>query len=151
MGDQDSAVAESNKQLAITFLDGLASGDQAAIRAPLADDAVLVLPRPTFSGTVINSAKNIAEAMAGLQAHYASPQARLSPVAASGSTVFAEWRLTATIADNGAPYDQFYCWVFTCAHGLITEIHEYQDTHYGFEAMGALAKDTLDIFAGPAS
>jgi hypothetical protein len=66
LGDQHSAGAESNKQLAIAFLDGLASGDPAAMRAPLADDAVKVLPRPTFTGTVIGGAQNIADAMDSL-------------------------------------------------------------------------------------
>lgn len=65
--------------------------------------------------------------------------------------MIAEWRLTATILDNDEPYDQFYCWAFTCTGGRITEIREYQDTRYGFEAMGALAKGTLDSLADPAS
>lgn len=151
MDDRNSATTQSNKQLAIAFLDGLTSGDRAALRAPLADDTVLLLPRPTFAGTTISGAQNIAAAMAELATHYASARSQLGPVLASGTTVIAEWRLTATIIDNGAPYDQFYCWAFTCTDGRITEIREYQDTRYGFAMMGALAKDTLDSLAGPAS
>jgi uncharacterized protein len=151
MGDQHSAVAELNKQLAIAFLDGLAAGDPAAVQATLAHDAVLLLPRPTFNGTVISGAQNIGAAMGELQTHYTSPRSWLGPVVASDTAVLAEWRLTATIVDNGGTYDQFYCWAFTCADGRITEIHEYQDTRYGFDAMGMLAQDTLDTLAGPPS
>lgn len=75
----------------------------------------------------------------------------LGPVVASEATVMAEWRLRATGIATGGAYDQFYVWAFTCADGGITELREYHDTRYGFEVMGALAKDTLDTHVGPSS
>ncbi|RAV03913.1 nuclear transport factor 2 family protein [Mycolicibacter senuensis] len=144
MADVGSSVAESNSRLATEFLDALGSGDAARMRATLSDDAVLLLPRPTFSGTAISGADAIAGSMAELGAHYASPEATLGPIVASATTVIAEWRLAATIIATGGPYDQFYVWAFTIADGRITELREYQDTRYGFEVMGAFAQDTLD-------
>jgi ketosteroid isomerase-like protein len=151
MDNKPEAVAESNKRLAIAFLGALGSGDAAAMRATLADDAALLLPRPTFTGTEIRGAEAIAALMAELGAHYASPEGILGPIVASETTVMAEWRLKATIIASAAPYDQFYVWAFTCANGRITELREYQDTRYGFEVMGALAQDTLDTHLGSSS
>jgi ketosteroid isomerase-like protein len=151
VNDKPEAVAESNQRLAIAFLDALGSGDAAAMRATLADDAALLLPRPTFTGTEIRGAEAIATSMAELGAHYASPEGILGPIVASATTVIAEWRLKATIIASGAPYDQFYVWALTCANGRITELREYQDTRYGFEVMGALSQDTLDTHVRPSS
>lgn len=147
--DRHPAVADSNQRLAVEFLNALAVGDAAGMRATLADDAVLLLPRPTFSGTAITSADAIAGSMAELGAHYASPEATLGPIVASETTVIAEWRLTAKIIATGGDYDQFYVWAFTLADGRITELREYQDTRYGFEVMGAFAQDTLDAHVSP--
>ncbi|MBZ4521861.1 hypothetical protein [Mycobacterium avium] len=69
MDKPSSVIAQSNKQLAVAFLDGLTTGDKAALRMPLAEDAVLVLPRPTFTGTVIAGANDIAAAVSQLSAH----------------------------------------------------------------------------------
>lgn len=121
------------------------------MRAELADDAVLVLPRPTFAGTAISGADAIAASMAELGAHYASPEAMLGPIVASETTVIAEWRLRATIIATGGSYDQFYVWAFTCSNGRIAELRECNDTRYGFEVMGALAQDTLDAHLAPPS
>jgi ketosteroid isomerase-like protein len=151
MDDNPEAVAESNKRLAIAFLNALGSGDAVAMRATLSDDAALLLPRPTFTGTAISGADAIAASMAELGAHYASPEGILGPIVASEATVMAEWRLKATIIASAAPYDQFYVWAFTCANGRITELREYHDTRYGFEVMGALAQDTLDTHVRPSS
>lgn len=151
MDDNHSSVAESNKRLAVEFLDALGAADGARMHATLAADAVLLLPRPTFTGTAISGADAIAGSMAELGAHYASPRATLGPIVASETTVIAEWRLTATIIATGGSYDQFYVWAFTFADGRISELREYQDTRYGFEVMGAFAQDTLDAHVSPSS
>jgi ketosteroid isomerase-like protein len=140
----DADTAETNKRLALTFLDALASGDAAGIRATLADNAEMLLPRPTFTGTAIRGADAISSAMAELGEHYDAPVATVSAIVVSETTAMAEWRLQATIRATDSPYDQFYVWAFTCADGRIRELREYQDTRYGFEVMGAMAQDTLD-------
>jgi ketosteroid isomerase-like protein len=152
MTNTDAAdVPETNKRLALEFLDALASGDGSGMRATLADDAEMLLPRPTFTGTAISGADAISLAMAELGEHYESPEATVGSIVASETTVMAEWRLQATIRATGGPYDQFYVWAFTCTDGRIAELREYQDTRYGFEVMGALAQDTLDAHLAPSS
>jgi ketosteroid isomerase-like protein len=144
-----AAIAETNERLALAFLDALASGDAAGMRATLADGAAMLLPRPTFTGTAISGADAISGAMAELGKHYDSPVASVGSIVASDTTVIAEWRLRATIRATGGPYDQFYVWAFTCSGGRIAELREYQDTRYGFEVMGAIAQETLDAHLAP--
>jgi uncharacterized protein len=147
MAHDTTAAAEANKRVALAFLDSLLSGDAASVRATLADDAVLVLPRPTLAGTTMRGADNLAAALAKLGSQYASPQPILGAVVASERHVIAEWQLKGTVVASGTPYDQYYCWAFDLENGRIVQIREYQDTKYGFEVMGATAKSTLDAHA----
>jgi uncharacterized protein len=143
----DATAAGTNEEVARAFLEAILKGDPATIRATLHDDAVLVLPRPTLSGTTIRGGDNLADALADLGTQYASTTPTLGALVASDRHVIAEWRLTGTIVATGGPYDQYYVWVFDLADGLITEIREYQDTKYGYEVMAANAQGTLDAHA----
>ncbi|MGX1675539.1 nuclear transport factor 2 family protein [Streptomyces sp. NPDC055400] len=139
----DNARADAAKKVALAFLASLVSCDPDAVRATLSPDAVLVLPRPAYAGTTIQGADNLAEAIAELGRQYESPQPSLGAVVASDHQVIAEWRLQATIAATGQPYDQHYCWAFDLVDGRITEIREYLDTKYGLSVMGETARPTL--------
>ena len=37
-------------------------------------------------------------------------------------------RITATALATGRPYDNQYCWIYTCADGVIVHMEEYTDT-----------------------
>jgi uncharacterized protein len=147
MSADATATARRNEEVARAFLDALTGGDPAEIRATLADDAVLVLPRPTLAGTTIRGGDNLAAALADLGSQYESPVPTTGVLVASGRHVIAEWRLQGRVASTRGPYDQYYCWAFDLEDGRITEIREYQDTRYGFEVMGAGAQPTLDAHA----
>lgn len=143
--------ADAAKQVALAFLASLVSRDPAAVRATLAPDAVLVLPRPTCAGTTIKGADNLAEAIAELGSQYESPEPSLGAVLASDRQVIAEWRLQGRIAATGQPYDQHYCWAFDLIDGRIAEIREYMDTKYGLEVMSETARPTLQSHASAAA
>src|SRR5579872_4715757 len=98
---------EDGERLARRFLDGILAGDAGVIRETLADHAVLVLPRPTMSASTIAGAANLAEALARLRARYLSPSAEYGTMLANAHAAAVEWRLTATLASDGAQYDQF--------------------------------------------
>ena len=134
----------SAEQVTRRFLDGILAGDEGVIRSTLGDDAVLVLPRPSLSGTTIAGGDNLARALVELRSRYASPTAEYGIVLGSGDAAAAEWRLSATLAASGAEYDQFYGWFFVLRDGLIAEVREYIDTGYGQRMSDAAAAGVLE-------
>ncbi|WP_404478838.1 nuclear transport factor 2 family protein [Novosphingobium sp. BL-52-GroH] len=61
-------------------------------------------------------------------------------------TGVAEWRLCADLV-HGGDYDQYYCWTFDLADGLITEIREYIDTVYGMSKNGPVGQPAIERHA----
>lgn len=135
--NQSNAAAKSEAAIR-AFLDGTLAGDKARVRSGLHPDVVFRLPRPTMLAKTVNGAANLADFMVDLlNAAYTDAHATYGVVVCNESGGVAEWRLQATLR-SGGPYDQFYCWVFKCADGLITDIHEYIDTHYGMSVNAAV-------------
>ena len=56
LGQASADATPGAERVARALLDGVLAGDALAIRATLADDAVLVLPRPTCAGNVVKGA-----------------------------------------------------------------------------------------------
>jgi ketosteroid isomerase-like protein len=131
-GTQQATEAGSlGERVARAFLDGIIAGDETAIRETLADNAVLVLPRPTAEGATIAGGANLAAALVGIGARYAAQKATYGTVLGDEQSAAVEWRLQATLRATGADYDQFYSWFFDLAGGKIVEVREYLDTVYG--------------------
>ncbi len=132
-----------SERLARAFLDAMVVGDAAAMEATLAEDAAMVLPRPTMSGRAFAGRENLLTALVGLNARYESPRAEYGTVLAGPDAVAVEWCLTASLVSNGAPYEQFYGWFFDIRDGRITEIREYMDTEYGLRMSDAASSGVL--------
>ncbi len=137
------AIVSSAEQAARAYLDAATVADESAMRAALAEDAVLVLPRPSSSGLTIKGGANIAAFVAGLGKRYVGSVARYGAVVANETTAAVEWRRTAKLAENGADYDQYYCWIFEVVDGKIVELREYTDTDYGRRNVDSIASEVL--------
>jgi len=145
--DPSSAAAKSEAAIR-TFLDGTLAGDKALVQSGLHPEVVFRLPRPTMIAKTVNGAANLADFMVDLLgAAYTDAHATYGVVVCNESGGVAEWRLQATLRRNGGPYDQYYCWVFKCVDGLITDIHEYIDTHYGMSQNAAMGGDAIAAHA----
>jgi len=53
-----------------------------------------------------------------------------------GENAAVQQRLTATTKAKGLPYDNQYCWVYSCEADQITRMEEYTDTLYAARTMG---------------
>lgn len=53
-----------------------------------------------------------------------------------GDTAVVQQRLSATARATGRPYENQYCWVYTCADGKIVGMEEYADTLLAARVMG---------------
>lgn len=145
--ESDDGAAKSEVAIR-AFLDGTLARDKARVQSGLHPDVVFRLPRPTLAAKTISGAANLAAFMVDLNAAaYVDPRATYGVVVCNAGGGVAEWRLQATLRRNGASYDQYYCWVFKCADGLITDIHEYIDTHYGMSVNAAVGGDAIAAHA----
>jgi uncharacterized protein len=53
-----------------------------------------------------------------------------------GNRAVVQQRIIATAKATGLPYDNKYCWIYTCADGKIAAMDEYADTMIAARSMG---------------
>lgn len=133
---------KANERALRNYLDGMLAGDKAMVRRAFHEDVILRLPRPTMADKVVRGADNLTDFVVDLRnAAYDQIEAEYGVVVVDERGGVAEWRLQGSLKAGG-DYDQFYCWVFKFADGLITDIHEYIDTAYGKNAVAAHASQS---------
>ena len=136
-----------NERAVRAFLDGMERQDESLARSGLHENVILRLPRPSFSDRTISGGDNLARFVTELsRAVYVDPQATTDMLLVTEAHAVAEWRLRATLV-HGGDYDQFYCWTFDLADGLITEVREYIDTVYGMTKNGKAGGTAIERHA----
>jgi hypothetical protein len=124
------AQTERTRRLVADFFEARISGDRARLIELLADDVCWQVPACFADRAPPTGRDAIATQLAGRGAGVYDPATfEITPrcIIADGDTAAARHRLTAmTLA--GVPYDNEYCWVFTCRDGRIARLEEYTDT-----------------------
>jgi hypothetical protein len=124
------AQTERTRRLAADFLAARTAGDRARLIELLADDVCWQVPACFADRAPSTGRDAIATQLAARGAGVYDPatfEITARCVIADGETAVVRHRLTAmTLA--GVPYDNEYCWVFTCRDGRIARLEEYTDT-----------------------
>jgi uncharacterized protein len=122
-----------------SYYRALGSGDREAVAALVADDCRWVPPATAPFEPIEGGAEVVAALTGGVirqmfdLSHPFALEVRSTIV--DGDKAVVQQRLTATAKATGRPYDNQYCWVYTCRGGRIVHMEEYADT--------ALAKDVM--------
>lgn len=123
---------ETHRAIVERYFASVQSGDP-EIGALFSDDAVWIAPQSSPLGRRHEGRAAVLELMGngvGLYDLSQPMEIEVDTMAAEGEHVFVEMTLSArTLA--GEPYLNHYVFVFRIRDGLITEIREYFDSHYG--------------------
>ena len=123
-----------------SYYQALTTGDRDGVAALVADDCRWVPPASAPFGPVDGGPEVVAELTGDLIRRVfdlSEPFAlEVRSILVDGDRAVVQQRLTATARDTGKPYDNQYCWVYTCREGRIVHMEEYADTVVAAEAMG---------------
>ena len=129
---------EATRALVSRFLEARAANDAAAIDAVLADDAEWQ-PPPSMGLGPFKGRETVVKALTGGAVgrifDMATLKREVHKLMADGDTAVALQRLTATTV-KGAPYDNEYCWVYTCRDGKIVKLDEFVDSYKAAKVFG---------------
>jgi len=129
-------------------IDAMLVSDSAGLSECLAPDIVMIPPLPSYDRLRLIGRDNVVRGLISMcEAEYTSPRADYLNVVADENTVVIEWIISATIRSSGAPYKNWYCFIFAFEGDLIGEIREYADTAYGERSLGTLPADTITRMA----
>ncbi len=122
------------------YYQALTSGDRDAVATMVADDCRWVPPASApfdpvdgGDGVVAALAGDVVRQMFDLSKPFSL---EVRSMIVDGDRAVVQQRLTATAKETGRPYDNQYCWVYTCRDGQIVHMEEYADTAVAKEAMG---------------
>ena len=122
------------------YYEALASGDREAVGRLVADDCRWEPPasapfEPIDGGSEVVAALTggVIRQMFDLSQTFALD---VRSMIVDGDKAVVQQRLTATAKATGLPYDNQYCWVYTCRDGRIVHMEEYADTALAKEVMG---------------
>ena len=114
------------------YYEALSKGDRSAIGDTLADDVVW---EPPTGGPLepVRRRDALLDALVGPGItelfDFSKPFAlEVRSMIVEGDKAVVQQRLTATAKATGAPYDNQYCWIYTCADGRIAHMEEYANT-----------------------
>jgi ketosteroid isomerase-like protein len=131
---------ESTRTLIEDFYRVLAKGDRNGVVALLAEDCEWIPPATAPFDGVVGGEALAAELVGGVIKRtfdLSKPfHLEVRKVIVDGDTAVVQQRLTATAKETGAPYDNQYCWIYTCRDGRIARMEEYADTLLAARTMG---------------
>ncbi len=121
------------------YLDALIAGDLAAIEDSFAPDATWWLHGTLpLSGTKRGRAEILEFLLsAGSLYQPGTQKFESGDTTAEGDRAVLEWRVCATAAATGKPYDNSYAGVFVVRDGRIVEVREYLDTLHASDTIYA--------------
>ncbi len=130
--------AEETRTLVEAYMASLSQG-RAAIMEHLAEDCEW-FPPASAPIEAITGAEGIAKALGSTVVRdmfdLSQPlSVEVQDMIVADDRAVVRQRITAT-AKNGKPYQNDYCWVYECADGRITRMHEYADTVVAARVMG---------------
>ena len=123
-----------------SYYQALSAGDRDTVSALVADDCRWVPPASAPFEPIDGGDEVVAALMGGVireMFDLSQPFAvEVRSMIVDGDKAVVQQRLTATAKSTGRPYDNQYCWVFTCRNGAIVHMEEYADTALANEIMG---------------
>lgn len=129
---------EATRALVRRFLDARAANDAATIDTLLAEDAEWA-PPPSMGIGPFKGRETVVKALTGGAVgkifDVSTIKRDVHKLIVEGDTAVALQRLTATTA-KGAPYENDYCWVYTCSDGKIVKLDEYVDSFKAAKLFG---------------
>ena len=129
---------EATRTLVTRFLEARAANDAATIDSVLADDAEWA-PPPSMGLRPFKGRETVVKALTGGAVgkilDVATIKRDVHKLVVEGDTAVALQRLTATTA-NGEPYDNEYCWVYSCRDGKIARMDEFVDSFKAAKLFG---------------
>ena len=136
----DVMETSETRRLIESYYEALRSGDRDRVSSLVADDCRWVPPagapfEPIDGGPAVVEALTggVIRQMFDLSQPFAL---EVRSMMADGDTAVVQQRLTATAKETGQPYDNQYCWVYTCRDGRIAHMEEYADTLVAARTMG---------------
>lgn len=128
------------RELVERYYAALGTGDKAALLDTL-DPNVHWDPPASAEVDPITGAEELAQALGAeiVKATFDISQPfdlEIRKMIVEGDTAVVQQRLKATAKATGAPYDNQYCWVYTCSDGKIAHVEEYADTLLAARVMG---------------
>jgi ketosteroid isomerase-like protein len=122
--------SESTREIVQRFLTARAQDDAGTMAGLLSDDAEWHPPTSTGAGPFVGPTDVVAGLRGGLAGRYLDVSTitrEVEKVVVEGDTAVVVQTLRASTPD-GTPYENRYCWVYTCQDGKISRLDEYVDT-----------------------
>ena len=133
---------EETRALIERYYEALTTADLSTIKECLAEDIVWQLPRSVGNGEGFAIQTDSEGRVFGEQVllelggdtvrntfDISKPFALdVRQMIVEGNRAVVQQRLTATALSTGRPYDNQYCWVYTCVDGVIVHMEEYTDS-----------------------
>jgi ketosteroid isomerase-like protein len=125
----------SNKDLVIRYLEAMHEGNLEVVGACVSDDVTRYGPRPSskYAPPVHGREAFLAAYHGPEYFQMGTLSMEVENIVAEGGFVGVQFILRARTR-NGAPYENFYHFLFECAEGKIKTIWEYIDTLYAQQA-----------------
>ena len=133
---------EDTRTLIERYYEALTSADVSTIKQCLADDIVWQLPRSVANAEGFAVQTDSEGRVSGEQVllelggdtvkksfDISKPFALdVRHMIVEGNKAVVQQRITATARATGRPYDNQYCWIYTCDDGVIVHMEEYTDS-----------------------
>ena len=146
---------EETRALIERYYKALTHGDRDDLRSCLSDDVVWQLPVTAGANGaggsdqdgVVRGREAVAAELGGRTIKdtfdISEPFAlEIRSMIVDGGNAAVQQRLTATTRAKSLPYDNQYCWVYSCEANQITRMEEYTDTLYAARTMGWELEDS---------
>lgn len=126
----------ANKALVIRYMTASQSNDSATMAQCLDENCERMFPRPGLHNNPMTKGSANIIAMLPHRSHYetGSLKMEVENILAEGPLVAVQFLIRAKTA-GGAPYENFYHFLFECKNGRITKFWEYCDTLYGAQML----------------
>lgn len=128
------------RSLIEAYYRALTSGDRDSVSALVADDCRWEPPASAPFDALDNGPDIVAALTGGIVREMFDVSQpfglEVESMIVEGARAVVQQRLNATARATGRPYDNRYCWVYTCRDGKIVDMVEYADTALAADVMG---------------
>lgn len=131
---------EETRALIERYYAALTTGDRDTVASLVADDCEWLPPATAEVDPVKGGAQVVEELTGGVVKRtfdLSKPfDLQVRSMIVDGDKAVVQQRLVATAKATGQPYDNEYCWIYTCRDGQIVHMEEYADTLLASRVMG---------------
>jgi len=129
---------EATRALVQRFLEARAANDADTVSSLLTDDATWQ-PPPSMGIGPFSGRDTVTKALTGGAVgrifDMSTLKREVHKLIVEGDTAVALQRLTATTV-KGVPYDNEYCWIYTCRDGKVARLDEFADSFKAAKIFG---------------